>query len=56
MSKIATQFNVTLDQLLEANAEAIPNPDLIAIGDEVIIPTSLPSEIPNASVAPSPSG
>jgi nucleoid-associated protein YgaU len=38
MSKIADRFNVSLDDLLEANKDTIKDPDLIAIGDRVIIP------------------
>jgi LysM repeat protein len=38
MSKIATKFNVTIDELIAANADAIKDPDKISIGDQVIIP------------------
>ena len=43
LSKIAAQFGISLDDLLEANRENIPNPDLIAIGDQVIIPPPVDS-------------
>jgi hypothetical protein len=43
LSKFATRFNVTLDELLEANKDKIKDPDRIAIGDEIIIPP--PSEL-----------
>ena len=53
MSKIATRFGVPLQTLVDANKAAIPNPNLIKIGDVVIIPavtpTSLPGEGPSAS-------
>jgi len=38
MSKIATKFNVTIDELIAANADTIKDPDKISIGDQVIIP------------------
>lgn len=47
LSKIATQYGLTLDQLLAANPQ-ITDPDRIAIGDEVIIPAagaSVPTEV-----------
>jgi LysM repeat protein len=43
MSKIASQFGVSLDDLIAANRETHPNPDALQIGDEVIIPTPAPS-------------
>ena len=43
LSKVATRFNVTLDELLDANKDTIKNPDRIAVGDEIIIPP--PSEL-----------
>ena len=51
LSKIAQQFNVSLDDLLEANRENIPDPDTISIGDQVIIPVPEPDELPDASAA-----
>jgi len=47
LSKIATQYGLTLDQLRAANPQ-ITDPDRIAIGDEVIIPAagaSVPTEV-----------
>ena len=38
MSKIASRFGISLDDLLDANKDTITNPDLIAVGDPVIIP------------------
>src|SRR5436190_18888121 len=40
MSKIAKKLGVTLDDLLAANKDNIPNPDKIKIGDQVIIPSA----------------
>lgn len=53
LSKIAKQFGVTLDALLEANKDRITNPDRINIGDEIVIPTPPPEVIPGE---PSPNG
>jgi LysM repeat protein len=52
MSRIANRFGVSLDQLIEANRENIPDPDALQIGDEVIIPAVAPDEI-GESAAPS---
>jgi LysM repeat protein len=45
LSKIAREFDVTLDQLLEANKDTIDNPDRIRVGDDIIIPTPPPEEV-----------
>ncbi len=50
MSRIADRFSVPLADLIAANAETIPNPDQLQIGQTVIIPVPLPSELPAASV------
>ncbi len=62
LSKIAKQFGVGLDALIEANKDRIPNPDRIDVGDQIIIPTPPPDVIPggesspgSSSEAPSPS-
>jgi hypothetical protein len=55
MSRIAKKFHVALGDLIAANEATIPNPDQLQIGDEVIIPTPTPSELPAASQPP-PSG
>ena len=55
LSKIARQFNVSLDALLAANKETIKNPNRIRVGDEIIIPLPETEEVPAASSA-SPSG
>jgi nucleoid-associated protein YgaU len=49
MSKIAKRFHVSLDDLIEANRETIPNPDQLQIGDVVIIPVPQASSLPAAS-------
>jgi len=38
-----------LDELLAANKDTIENPDLIAVGDEIIIPAPIPEEVPGGS-------
>jgi hypothetical protein len=52
MSKIAKKFGLTLADLIAANADNIPDPDRLQIGDQVIIPVPTPSELPAASQAP----
>jgi hypothetical protein len=52
MSRIADRFGVPLGDLIAANQETIPNPDQLQIGQTVIIPVPLPSELPAASAAP----
>jgi nucleoid-associated protein YgaU len=39
---IALRHNLTLDQLIEANRQRLPNPDRLAPGDELIIPEPSP--------------
>ena len=53
MSKIARKFHVPLADLIAANAESIPNPNRLQIGDQVTIPVPQPSELPEASPASS---
>ena len=52
MSKIAKKFGVALPDLIAANAENIPDPNKLQIGDQVIIPVPTPSALPAASEAP----
>lgn len=52
LSRIAREFNVTLDALLEANKDRISNPNRIKVGDEIIIPVPVTEEVP---AEPSPS-
>ena len=47
MSRIANRFEVPLEELIAANAENIPDPDSLQIGDQVIIPVPESDEIPN---------
>jgi nucleoid-associated protein YgaU len=49
MSKIAKKFGVALGDLIAANAESIPNPDRLKIGDQVTIPVPQASGLPAAS-------
>lgn len=53
LSKIAAKYDVTVDQVLEANP-SIKNPNLIAPGDEIVIPQPLPSEIVNEDITEAP--
>jgi LysM repeat protein len=53
MSKIAKKFHVPLAELIAANAETIPDPNRLQIGDQVIIPIPQPSELPAESPAAS---
>ena len=52
LSRIAREFNVTLDALLAANKDRISNPNRIRVGDEIIIPLPETTEVP---AEPSPS-
>jgi LysM repeat protein len=40
LSQIAQRFNVSLDELITANEENLPDPNNLQIGDELIIPSS----------------
>ncbi|HSL97511.1 MAG TPA: LysM domain-containing protein [Candidatus Deferrimicrobiaceae bacterium] len=46
MSKIANMFGIPLQDLIDANAQNIPDPNRLQIGDQVIIPVAPPTEIP----------
>lgn len=52
LSRIAGRFGITLQQLIDANKEAIPDPDKLQIGDVLIIPVPVPTELPAASEIP----
>ena len=52
MSSIANRFGVPLQTLIDANQANIPNPDLLEIGQEVIIPGAAPTTLPGVSPAP----
>ena len=53
MSKIASRFGLTLEELCDANKDTIADCDKIAIGDEVTIPTKAPDEFTEPSASPS---
>ena len=53
LSTIAKRFGITIEQLLAANKQ-IKNPDKIAIGDVIVIPSAAPSEILDGTVSSSP--
>jgi murein DD-endopeptidase MepM/ murein hydrolase activator NlpD len=60
MSKIASRFGVSLDDLIAANRETVPDPDRLDVGDILIIPLpsaapGLPSASPSGGPSPSPS-
>jgi hypothetical protein len=52
LSGIAAQFGVTLDALIAANADTLPDPDKLDVGDKLVIPTPQPDVVPGE---PSPS-
>jgi hypothetical protein len=49
LSQIAQRFGVSLDALIAANAENLPDPNNLQIGDELIIPASGATPAPSAS-------
>ena len=53
LSKIATKYGVTVDQILAANPQ-IKDPNKIAVGDEIVIPQPLPTEIIDVEITPAP--
>jgi LysM repeat protein len=53
LSKIAAANGVTVDQILAANPD-ISNPNQISVGDRIIIPQALPSEIVDDAITPEP--
>lgn len=46
LTRIANRFGVTVEEILAANPQ-IANPNRIAVGDEIVIPIPLPTELPN---------
>ena len=52
LSGIAGRFGIPLQTLIDANAATLPDPDKLQIGDQLIIPTPLPTELPAASEIP----
>ena len=53
MVGIAKRFGLTMEALLEANKD-IKNPNRIAIGDVIVIPSAAPSEIVDGGTSASP--
>jgi LysM repeat protein len=52
LSKIASSFDLTLEELLAANPQ-ITDPDKVGIGDEITIPATPQSEFTDSSAEPS---
>ena len=52
LSRIAGRFNISLEELIAANAETLPDPNKLQIGDQLIIPAANPDELPAASDIP----
>jgi hypothetical protein len=52
LSRIAGRFNISLEELIAANAETLPDPDKLQIGDQLIIPAVDPNQQPAASEIP----
>ena len=53
MSKIANRFGVPLQVLCDTNKATIPNCDKVNVGQEVIIPATAPTTVPDAGSSPS---
>ena len=53
LSRVAKKFGLTVAQLLAANKDTIKNPDRIAIGDRINIPTPPQDQFTNPSAVPS---
>ncbi len=53
MSRIANRFGVPLQVLCDVNKAAIPDCNRVPIGQEVIIPATTPTLVPNAGGSPS---
>ena len=47
MSRIASRFDIPLEELIAANAANIPDPNALQIGDTVIIPVAGTNEVPS---------
>jgi len=54
ISKVAKRFGLTVEELLAANKDTITNPDNLAIGDQIVIPSAPPDVISDGSAEPSP--
>lgn len=55
LTRIARHFGVTIDQIVAANAGTLKDPNVLQIGDRLVIPTPVPSVISDAGGTPSPS-
>ena len=53
LSRIAKKFGVTVDQIVKANPQ-IKNPDKLAIGDQLVIPTLVEPAITDGTLTPAP--
>ena len=53
LSAIAAIYGVTIDQILEVNPK-ITNPNRIAVGDKIVIPQPVPSQIVDGEITPAP--
>ena len=53
LSSIAARFGVTVEQILAANKQ-IKNPDRIAVGAVIVIPSAAPSDVVDGTVSSSP--
>jgi hypothetical protein len=53
LSRIARKFGVTVDQIVKANPQ-IKNPDKLAIGDQLVIPTPVEPAITDGTLTPVP--
>jgi hypothetical protein len=53
LSRIATKFGVTVDQIVKANPQ-IKNPDKLAVGDQLVIPPSVGPAITDGTITPAP--
>jgi hypothetical protein len=53
MSRIASRFGLTLEELCDANKDTVADCDKIAIGDEITIPVRPPDEFTEPSASPS---
>jgi LysM repeat protein len=51
LNKIAKKYNVTVQQIEDANKDTIKDPNRIKVGDKIVIPTPPPAEVPAASAA-----
>jgi hypothetical protein len=51
LSQIAQRFGVSLDALIAANSENLPDPNNLQIGDELIIPAGGATTAPSASAS-----